>query len=971
MGRITASTGIASGINISGIVTQLVSLDSQPVTALQTQDTSLTNQQTAFSSLSALLLSLQSISQNLGQSATYQSQTATSSNPSALAVTVNGTPAAGNYQYTPIQTAQSEQLLSSGFQSATAALGGGTLTYRYGNTVDQGVALTNINGGQGFTPGQIRITDRSGASAVVNLSSAQNIDDVLNSINNSGLNVTASAVDGKIQLTDNTGDTASNLQVQEVGNGSTAKSLGLSGINVASPTAAGQDIYTLSNGISLSALNDGMGVRVNSALPDITYTLHDGTTGTIDLAPEASGSSTPDEPATLGDIIQQISSQSGGKLQVSVAADGKSLEITDTTAAANPSGSLSIGNAIGSTAASDLGIVVNSASSAAVNGADILGGLKTVLLSSLNGGQGVGSLGYMKLTDRNGNSVNVNLSGSETLEDAVDKINGQIQTANAQPGAQTVGITAQVNQAGDGIELVDTTGAVAGTLTAANSDAADDGGSDGTNTAVNLGFATAAGPGSSSTGVLNSGDMHLRAISTNTLLSSLNGGGGVASGSFTITNSAGVAATINVTSTMQTVGDVVNAINRNATGVVASINSTGDGILLTDTANGSGKLLVTEGSSTTAHDLNLVSAATTSGGVQTINGSTTRTIKLAAGDSLADLVNDINTAGGGLSASILNDGSNSPNRLSLTGTQTGAAAGLVVDASQISGMSMQQLTAAQNALLAVGSGNSASGGLVVASSTNTFSSVLPGVSLQVLSAANQPVSVNVASNDSQLATTLQSFVADYNSFRSQLTTDTAYDTTTNTSAVLSSDPASLELDTQLSQLVSGTFQGTGTLQSLADVGITAQGDGTLAFDQSVLDSAWAANPQAVQQLFTTKNSGVSDQFNNLINNLAGNSDSLLAGQITALGNEITDNQSQITLMNQRLNAEQTRLYNEFYNMDLAISKLQSESSVIAQIGPLDSSGSSSGSAAQASTPTNTSGASFNTGSSSSSSSSLG
>ena len=161
-----------------------------------------------------------------------------------------------------------------------------------------------------------------------------------------------------------------------------------------------------------------------------------------------------------------------------------------------------------------------------------------------------------------------------------------------------------------------------------------DGGSDGTNTAVALGFATAAGPGSSSTGMLNSGDMHLRTISTNTLLSSLNGGGGVATGSFTVTNSAGVAATINVTSTTQTVGDVVNAINRNATGIVASINSTGDGILLTDTANGNGKLSVTEGSSTTAHDLNLVSAATTSGGLQTINGSTTHTITLAAGDSL-------------------------------------------------------------------------------------------------------------------------------------------------------------------------------------------------------------------------------------------------------------------------------------------------------------------------------------------------
>ena len=45
---------------------------------------------------------------------------------------------------------------------------------------------------------------------------------------------------------------------------------------------------------------------------------------------------------------------------------------------------------------------------------------------------------------------------------------------------------------------------------------------------------------------------------------------------------------------------MINAINRNTTGVHAAINSTGDGIVLTDTAHGTGTLSVTEGDSTTA-----------------------------------------------------------------------------------------------------------------------------------------------------------------------------------------------------------------------------------------------------------------------------------------------------------------------------------------------------------------------------------
>ena len=244
------------------------------------------------------------------------------------------------------------------------------------------------------------------------------------------IDVTASTDDGHIVLTDNTGKSVSNLEVQEVNGGTTAASLGLSEINAAASSASGQDILKLSSNLSLNALNDGMGVQSStSALPDIQYTLHDGSTGTITLA-GLNGQS------TLGDVIQQISSQTNGKLQVSIAANGQSLVVNDTTAAANPSGTLSISNETGSTTASNLGLVVNSSSAGTVTGSQILGGLNTALLSDLNGGQGLGSLGFIKLTDGNGNSVNVNLAGSVTLQDVIDNINSQIQTQNAQPGAK-------------------------------------------------------------------------------------------------------------------------------------------------------------------------------------------------------------------------------------------------------------------------------------------------------------------------------------------------------------------------------------------------------------------------------------------------------------------------------------------------------------------------------------------------------
>jgi flagellar hook-associated protein 2 len=928
MGVISANTGLSSGINITGTITKLLAIDSQPITALTNTDTTLTNQETAVSQLSALLLGVQDVTQTLGQASTFGSQNATSSDPSALSATVTGTPTAGTYVYTPLQTAQTQQFLSSGQQSSTAALGGGTFTYRFGNTVTQGVNLAEINGGQGFTPGGIRITDRSGASAVINLSNAQNINDVVQDINSAGtINVTASTQDGHVVLTDNSGGTASNLQVQEVNGGTTAASLGLAGINVAANSAAGQNILRLSGNIALNDLNDGLGIQTNnSALGDINYTLHDGTTGTIDLSGQT----------TLGGVIQAISSQTSGKLQVSIASDGVSLQINDTTAAANPAGTLSISNQTGSSAASGLGLVVNASSSGTVAGSQIVGGLQTVLLSSLNGGQGLGALGYTKLTDGNGNSINVNLSAAVTLQDVVNDVNGQIQTQNASlPSGQAVAITAEVNAAGNGIQLVDTSGG-SGPLTAANSDSANDGGSDGLNTAEKLGFATASAPGSSSSGVLNSGDLHLQTVSQNTLLNSYNGGAGVAQGSFQIKDSAGDLSTIQVASGDQTIGDVINAINRGTTGVVASINATGDGVLLTDTAHGSGTLSVTEGNSTTAHDLNLLSAAATANGVQTINGTTTRTITLKAGDTLTDLESDINNLGGGLSANILTAGSSNPYRLSLTSTQSGAAGNLVVDSSGISGLSLQELAHGQDALLALGnasSSNSATSAppVIVSSSSNTFSGVLSGASLTINSATGTPVSVTVGNDGSNIATSLQNLVTNYNSFRTQLSTDTAYNTTTNTGAVLSDDGSTLQLDVQLSQILTQSFSASGPVKSLADIGITVQSNGTLSFNQNQFESAWSSNPAAVQQFFTASKTGVSAQFDTLINQLAGPANSLLSSKAAALQSQISDNQSTISQMNQRLNDESNRLYTEFYNMDLTIGKLKNTQSVISSI----------------------------------------
>jgi flagellar hook-associated protein 2 len=926
MGQIQAGIGLASGINITALVSKLMSLNQIPVTQLQNTVAVLTSQQTAITQLNADLTALQGATDSLGKASLYQDQNIQSSNSSALtaAVATNGTPANGTYQFTPLQTAQSAQWLSNGVQSATAALGSGSISFRFGASVQRSAPLGELNGGQGVASGEIRITDRSGASAVIDLSTAQSVSDVVQVINNtSGIQVTASVQGDHLQLTDNTGATTTNLQVQNVGTGSAANSLGLAGINTASSTASGSNLVQLTSNTPLADLNDGNGVQTSPVLPDIGYTLSDGTTGKIDLTPIITGSSAVKQETTLGDILNEINAAAPGKLQAQIGTDGKSLQISDLTSSTKATFQLT--SLPGSNALADLGLT-GTAVNGTITGRDVLGGLNSVLLSSLNGGQGFGTLGGLSITNRAGAATSVDLSQDKTLQDVVNSINGA--------GA---GVSAKVNQAGNGIEIDDSTGKTTGNLIVADADSTD--------TATKLGIAVNGAVNS-----VNSGDMHLKVISYATNLSSLNGGAGVAKGTFTITDSTGNKGTVNLgQSGINTVGDAIRAINRLGLKVQAGLNSTGDGILLTDTGNGPGEVSVQEGNSTTAADLHLLGGTQTVNGTQQVNGSTTTTIQVSATDSLQSLVTNINKANGGLSAAIFNDGSETPNRLELTSNQMGTAGQMVIDDSSLP-LSLSQTAQAQDAVLRVG-GSSSSGGIITTSSNNIFSGVLQGATVTVQQASSQPVTVTVQNSDSNLESALQSMVTEYNTFRSTLQTDTAYNTATNTAAVLTTDPTAITLDSELANTLSNNFLGTGTIQSLGQLGVTFNTDGTLSFSQSQFESAYSTNPSAVQQFFTQSTTGFSAQMHTLLTNLAGTSNSLLSGRVTALTSSITDDNNRITQMNDALNQEQQDLYNQYDNMETAISQIQSEMDVVNTIGPLDSSGTTTSSSSSSSSGT--------------------
>ncbi len=596
MGRITSNVGLVTGFDIQGTVDQLMQLNAAPRNNLFNRTEALKSEQVAVNTLSARLVSVQFDLGKFSSASLYSSRQAVSSNSDVLSVSLTGeaTPPVGGFSVRTVQTASSQQLVSQRFDADDIDLGTGSFSFGVGGFVDEGVSLDGIRSGEGFARGQVRITDRSGATAVIDLSTARTVDDVLEAINlTTDINVVASASGDAFVLTDGTGGSG-NLTVQEVAGGTTAASLGLDTIDVAADQAVGSDVFDLYSGTSLSELNDGNGVRIVEGTTDFTITVTDGTEFEVDLSGDR----------TLGDVIETIEaaveSQGAGKLTVAIGT-GDRLVLTDQTG----SGGLSVTGDVGA-AAADLGLTT-AASGNTLTGAALTSGLKDTLLSSLNGGSGFEAVGSIDI-----NGTEIDLSSAETLGDVVDLINASGVAAEASINDQRSGIA--VTATGGGTVLIQDT-------------------ADSTNTATNLGIANTA-----AASAVDSGSLNRQTLSEATLLSSLDGTDEFELGDIRITDSSGAVGVFDLNTEGNealTVGDVIDRINNDTSvSVTAAINDTGDGIIITDQAGGTGALGVSDINGNTAERLNLTGASTTIdiGGTPTQVVDGTRRYSVDVGD---------------------------------------------------------------------------------------------------------------------------------------------------------------------------------------------------------------------------------------------------------------------------------------------------------------------------------------------------
>jgi flagellar hook-associated protein 2 len=599
MSGISSGVGLASGINTSAIIEQLLAIDARAKTPFQTQITRTQGSKTALLDVNARLLAIRSASTKFRLGRVFEQMTAKSNDESVLAATAKAGTPSGNYAFNVSRLSSTSQVLSRGFTSRDATpLGVTSMTFEFGDAaIARSQILNSLRGGQGVGQGSIKVTDRAGQSATIDLASAVTLDDIVTKINESeSVSVVASIENEALVLRDSSGGSGQ-FSVTNVGGGTIGTRLGIAK-SVASSVITGDGLGTLSmdatladlndgNGVlvrdvttdfritngattydidlgrtnlpitatsKLSDLNNGVGVRINNTdADDFTVVTSTGVSVGVNLgAVVVDGEVTTPAVTTVGELVSRVNARlsqvlgSSTAVVLSLRADGTGFNLADTLGGANPVKVLAAGPN-GDKAAKDLGIFTGA----------ITTGPATITGSAIPN--------------------RVSKPRAATVQDVADRI-----------FEQTLGkVRVEINTAGTGLRLVSTDGQSIAVL-AGTVDGSSFGTAVGERTARDLGILGLTGTGSVEGSRISAGVSTVRTAN-------LNGGKGIAAGvAMNVTDRSGNTFNFSNFAAYDTLDALLRGINAEAAAnnvsVTLSLGQNGRSIVASDSSGGTGDI---------------------------------------------------------------------------------------------------------------------------------------------------------------------------------------------------------------------------------------------------------------------------------------------------------------------------------------------------------------------------------------------
>lgn len=338
-------------------------------------------------------------------------------------------------------------------------------------------------------------------------------------------------------------------------------------------------------------------------------------------------------------------------------------------------------------------------------------------------------------------------------------------------------------------------------------------------------------------------------------------------------------------------------------------------------------LTLTVNQTATSHRLSFTNPAALTDRV-TASGSTLvhldtldgKTVDIDTGDgTLNGLVNAINGSDAGIAASIVKIADNSY-RLNVTSTSTGVLSDFTLtnlDGSALLGGA--SITAGQDAQITVGTDP-------ITSSSNTFTDLMPGVDVTIAATAvaGTKADINVSHDPSSTTNSVKALVDAANSALSDITSLTAYNSSTSSAGLLAGDSTLRDLRNQILSAVTAGVGG----QSLATVGIQLDKTGTLVFDSAKFTDAYLADPVGVAAKFTGAD-GFAGRMNTIAEGASDPDVGSISTTIKSKNTTIDRLNDDIANWDIRLELRRTTLTRQFTALETAMNQMQSQSSWLA------------------------------------------
>lgn len=282
------------------------------------------------------------------------------------------------------------------------------------------------------------------------------------------------------------------------------------------------------------------------------------------------------------------------------------------------------------------------------------------------------------------------------------------------------------------------------------------------------------------------------------------------------------------------------------------------GQLSTTTAIGSGTLTFDFGS-ISGGTFDSVTGKYT-GASFTNSGASSGTVTIdATNNSLQGIRDAINTAKIGVTASIVNDGSGTPYRLALSSNNMGSSNSVKISVAGDAGLSsllahdpagtqsLAETATAQNALFKVD-------GISISKSSNIITDAIAGVTLTLKKPSTSSVSLDVATDNSAATKSVQGFVDAFNTLNKSLSSALASGVVGST-APLHGDALIRSLQSQIRSVLSTPLSNNGsTVNTLSQIGVSFQPDGSLALNSTKLSAAISSNAKDVASIFAASGS---------------------------------------------------------------------------------------------------------------------